>query len=115
LIIENLKDFLGQSVYIEKIIDLPGVMSSTQSPWAKTVKQRAIKPLKHSVKMNIAKFFTDASILTPALGNPPTVILGPGDIDMAHKTDEYCRLDALHDSVKIYEALIKDWCEDQHY
>ena len=33
---------------------------------------------------------TDAAVLKPAYGNPPTIILGPGEPQMAHQTDEYC-------------------------
>jgi len=31
-----------------------------------------------------APYFTDASILTPAFGGIPTVILGPGELVQAH-------------------------------
>jgi succinyl-diaminopimelate desuccinylase len=34
--------------------------------------------------------FTEASALTPAFGNPPTIILGPGEAAKAHQTEEYC-------------------------
>jgi succinyl-diaminopimelate desuccinylase len=36
-----------------------------------------------------APYFTDASALTPAFNNPPTIILGPGEAAKAHQTDEY--------------------------
>ena len=57
-----------------------------------------------------APFFTDASALKPALGDPPTVILGPGELALAHQTDEYCRTDRIEAAAAIYSALIRSWC-----
>jgi succinyl-diaminopimelate desuccinylase len=48
-------------------------------------------------------------VLTPALGNPPTVILGPGEAAMAHKTDEYCLVSRLSESVGIYSDIAAAW------
>ena len=35
----------------------------------------------------LARNLTDASLLLSALGNPPCIILGPGEPSMAHQTD----------------------------
>ncbi len=43
----------------------------------------------------VVPYFTDASLLLPALGDPPCIILGPGEPSMAHQTDEYCLLSRL--------------------
>ena len=51
-----------------------------------------------------------AAALTPAYGNPPTVILGPGEPQMAHQTDEYCIMDRVTSSVSLYKDVIADWC-----
>jgi acetylornithine deacetylase/succinyl-diaminopimelate desuccinylase-like protein len=37
----------------------------------------------------------------------PTVIFGPGSLDVAHKADEYVPIDELIDSAAIYEELAK--------
>ncbi len=47
-------------------------------------------------KPKTAPYFTDASVLTPAFGNPPTIILGPGEAGKAHQTDEYCSVERIH-------------------
>ena len=57
-----------------------------------------------------APYFTDASALTPALGNVPTVILGPGPAHMAHQTDEWCECGRIEEAVLIYQRLIEAWC-----
>ena len=61
-------------------------------------------------KVEAAPYFTDASALTPALGNVPTVILGPGPAHLAHQTDEWCEVALLEEAVTIYDRLIASWC-----
>jgi succinyl-diaminopimelate desuccinylase len=57
-----------------------------------------------------AVYFTDASILKFWLGDVPTLIIGPGDGFMAHKTDEYVEVEKLENSVAIFENIISDQC-----
>ena len=61
-------------------------------------------------EVEAAPYFTDASALTPALGNIPTVILGPGPPQMAHQTDEWCACARIDEAAAIYESLIHSWC-----
>ena len=44
---------------------------------------------------------TPAALL-PALGDPPCIILGPGEPSMAHQTDEYCLLSRLAEAEQLY-------------
>jgi acetylornithine deacetylase/succinyl-diaminopimelate desuccinylase family protein len=39
----------------------------------------------------------------------PTVILGPGDLSLAHKANEYVTVDAIYDAAKIYAAIAINW------
>jgi succinyl-diaminopimelate desuccinylase len=57
-----------------------------------------------------APYVTDASALTPAYGAAPTVILGPGELGLAHQTDEWCSIERLEQSVEIYVELARRWC-----
>jgi acetylornithine deacetylase/succinyl-diaminopimelate desuccinylase-like protein len=57
-----------------------------------------------------APYFTDASILTPAYGNPPTIILGPGEAAKAHQTDEHCSVERIRQATDIYAGLAAKWC-----
>ena len=43
--------------------------------------------------------------------NPPTIILGPGEPEMAHKTDEFCYLPKIELAVEAYTAIARCWCE----
>ena len=56
-------------------------------------------------------YFTDASVLTPAFGNPPTVILGPGEPEMSHKTDEFCYISKIEEAAEAYLEIAKKWCD----
>ncbi|MFG1294256.1 M20 family metallopeptidase [Xanthobacter variabilis] len=93
---------------LDRLVDLESVWTSPNDPWM----QQAIALLAPPEKPEPAKgvpFFTDASILKPAFGNVPTLILGPGETHMAHQVDEYCRIDRLLESVEIYKQLILCW------
>jgi succinyl-diaminopimelate desuccinylase len=57
-----------------------------------------------------AAYFTYCSVLTPAFGNPPTIILGPGEPEMAHKTDEFCYLSKIELAVEAYTEISRQWC-----
>jgi succinyl-diaminopimelate desuccinylase len=58
----------------------------------------------------VASYFTDAAALNRAYNDPPTVILGPGEPQMAHQTDEYCVIERIDQAVAAYEELIRRWC-----
>ena len=57
-----------------------------------------------------APYFTDASALMTALGSPPTVIIGPGELALAHQTDEYCLVSRLEKATEMYAQIVRDWC-----
>jgi len=105
---QQLSTLLGESVTISTLVDLPAVLSEGDHAWIQAVYQRC-QPL-HDVPLvpRIVPYFTDASLLLPALGNPPCIILGPGEPSMAHQTDEYCLLSRLAEAETLYGALICD-------
>ena len=39
----------------------------------------------------------------------PMVVLGPGEPQLAHQTDEYCLLDRIGQADDVYGELMKDW------
>jgi hypothetical protein len=51
-------------------------------------------------------YFTDAAALKPAFDGAPTVILGPGDMTLAHQTDEYCAVE-IEEAANIYKAIAR--------
>ena len=100
---------LGPSVRLDTIIDIEGVFTPATDPWMASVfdfceKINGVRPVEKTVS-----YFTDASALKPAIGNPPTVILGPGQPEMAHQTDEFCYVDKITDATQLFSELILDW------
>lgn len=105
---QQLTTLLGESVTVSTLVDLPAVLSEGDQAWIQAVYQRC-QPLHDAPLVpRIVPYFTDASLLLPALGNPPCIILGPGEPSMAHQTDEYCLLSRLAEAETLYGALICD-------
>jgi succinyl-diaminopimelate desuccinylase len=104
LILQQIHTVSG-AAEIEVINDLPGVWTPPNAAFVAQVNDVATRAGVRS-EPAAAPYFTDASILTAALGNPPTVIIGPGEMAMAHKTDEYCEVAKLHQAVEIYTGCL---------
>jgi succinyl-diaminopimelate desuccinylase len=58
-----------------------------------------------------ATLFSDASVLTPAFGHLPTLILRPGEPEIAHKTNESCYVSKIEQAVEIDTKIANAWCE----
>tara|TARA_B100000700_G_C14936890_1_gene804770 strand:- start:881 stop:1393 length:513 start_codon:yes stop_codon:yes gene_type:complete len=39
-----------------------------------------------------------------------TIVMGPGNIDQAHKPDEYMSIDMINPAIKIIRRLVSDYC-----
>lgn len=91
------------------LVDLESVWTDSSNPWLQRVLQQNLADQK-TASMGVP-FFTDASVMAPALGNPPVLILGPGETEQAHQTDEFCFVDKIPKAESIYSAIIADWQE----
>ena len=109
-LIETLAAQLGADVELEKLMDLEAVYTDANDAWMQTVFEVMGKLLDEQPQPRVATYFTDAAPLSMAYGNPPTVILGPGEPQMAHQTDEYCDMQRIEVAVEAYEQLIRRWC-----
>jgi succinyl-diaminopimelate desuccinylase len=107
---DDLYAHLGADLDLETLVDTPGVWTNPADPWIAEVFRVTAAITGEQPSIAGAPYVTDASLLKPALGGVPTVILGPGEVEMAHQTDEYCRIDRLEAAVAIYEELIRRWC-----
>jgi succinyl-diaminopimelate desuccinylase len=54
-------------------------------------------------------FSTDGADLKRGFGGPPAVILGPGEPQLAHQTDEWCSMERLGQSVDLFRTLMQRW------
>jgi succinyl-diaminopimelate desuccinylase len=108
-LVADIQRHLGGAVSIEHRLDLEPVYTDASDSWVQSLVRAVESKSGPSLARNAATYFTDASVLKPAFGNVPTVILGPGEPSMAHQADEYCFVDRIYEAVSIYETLIRDW------
>ncbi len=108
---EDLRNHLGEELDLSPVLDVDGVLTDPEDEWVSGVLDHLQE--KHGIKRAIetARYFTDCAVLTPEYGNPPTLILGPGDAALAHVTDEYCEIEKLEQAMEIYTSLIERWCD----
>lgn len=109
-LMKTLSARLGPDVELEPIIDLGAVYTDPGHPWIQSVFDVMAPLLGERPAPRTATYFTDAAALNRAYGNPPTVILGPGEPHMAHQTDEYCVVDRIDQAAAAYEEIIRRWC-----
>ncbi len=110
VLIEELARQLGSDAALETLMDIEPVYSQPEDDWIQDVFEIMAEILGESIVPRTATYFTDAAPLGEAYGHPPTVILGPGEPAMAHRTDEYCVLERIGQSVEAYERIIARWC-----
>ena len=102
---------MQEDMRIETMIDLPGVWTSPEMPWVGRVGRIVAGVTGGAPEIRTATYFSDASVLVPAIGAPPTLILGPGEPHLAHQTDEWCGVLRIEQATAIYRQVIADWAE----
>jgi succinyl-diaminopimelate desuccinylase len=105
-ILERLSLELGEEVTIEKLVDLQPVSSSESAPFVQLVYAVCgIDPDKGIYPKSLP-YVTDGAVFQQVYGGVPTVILGPGQPEMAHQTDEFCYTTKIEEAVTIYKNII---------
>ena len=107
---EILKSYLGETVELKCLTDAGAVSADQEHEWIQEVFEIMEPFLNERPLARGASYFTDASVLAPALGNPPTIILGPGEPEMAHKTDEFCYISKIEEAAEAYVEIGRKWC-----
>lgn len=100
---------LGADISLKRLIDLPGFLTSDEDAWVAGVQALLKKMQGAPPRPGYVNYFTDASVLLPAMGNPPAVILGPGLPGQAHQTDEFCVADKIQEAAELYLAIGREW------
>lgn len=108
-LLDDLAQYMNEGAAVDAVVDLDGVWTDPETPWITRASALASGISGRRPGPATATYFTDASVLTPAYGGIPTLILGPGEPSMAHQTDEYCMVDRLIEAEAIFGALIEDW------
>jgi succinyl-diaminopimelate desuccinylase len=105
----HLTGYLGDSVVLDPIVDVGGVLTDPTNEWMQEVFDVMSGILGSRPEPRTATYFTDASALAPAYGGAPTVILGPGEATLAHQTDEYCFTAKIEEAVEAYMEIARRW------
>ena len=109
-LLSRLKDILGKEAELDVFSDMNAVWTEPQQEWVQRVFEIAGRHLGARPTPKTAAYNTDAGNLLKVYKGVPTVVLGPGEPQQAHQTDEYCSMERIRQSVAIYEDLIRDWC-----
>src|SRR5205807_6661217 len=73
----RLQQRLGDEVELEPIVDLEGIRTPENDPFVQSAIEAVAQVTGDRPAPGTATYFTDASVLTPAYGGIPTVVLGP--------------------------------------
>ena len=96
-------DGTGLDVKIDPLFDgIPGMQTDANAEIIKVVEKLTGK------ESGTIAFGTEGPFLN-SMGME-TVILGPGDIDVAHQANEYIGVDRIQPMLKILEQLVEHFC-----
>lgn len=104
-----LAERLGPEVTIETLTDMDHVYTDPEHPWMRRAFAVSERVLGEPASVKTASYFTDASVLKPAYGDPPTLVMGPGAMAMAHQTDEYCEVERIDACTEVFTALGEEY------
>ncbi len=104
--LKRLKKELGDEIEVEVLVNLPAVSSSESDSFVQSVYRACgIKTGVFETPESVP-YLTDGAVLQNFYGGVPVVVLGPGQPEMAHQTDEYCYIDKIVKAVDIYKNII---------
>ena len=105
----RLQQALGDEVELVPLVDVEAVYSDPAQPWMQQTFAAAERQIGEHPEPRSATYFTDAAVLNAVYRDVPICVLGPGEPQLAHQTDEYCLVDRVEQSVAIYSELIRAW------
>ncbi len=108
---DRLRESLGPDLEWGRAVGADSVWTEPGDPWVRDLFETMAPLLGERPEPRGVTYFTDAAILSPALGRPPTVILGPGEPSQAHKTDEYCLVSRIEAAAEAYFRIGRRWGE----
>jgi succinyl-diaminopimelate desuccinylase len=110
VLLKRLRALLGEDTGVEVLQDAKPVWTAPEDDWVQTVFEVCTRHLGSRPEPRTASYNTDAGNLLRVYSGAPTVVLGPGEPQLAHQTDEYCSIERIRESISIYEELIGRWC-----
>ncbi len=96
---------------VRKIVDTASLYTDPQNEWVQQVFETCAPFLGARPAPKTITFSTDGADLKRGYGGPPAVILGPGEPQLAHQTDEWCSMARIEESVEMFTTLMRRWCD----
>ena len=107
---ESLRQLLApRAASVRKIVDTPALYTEPDNDWVQEVFEACTPYAGARPQPKTITFSTDGADLKRGYGGPPAVILGPGEPQLAHQTDEWCSLERLGQSVELFRNLMAGW------
>ncbi len=112
----SIQSLIGDLGTLRKIVETPPLYSEPDE-WIESV-FAATTPFANNKPSITAPqtimFSTDGADLkrgyvANGCGEVPTIILGPGQPELAHQTDEWCSIRRVDESVEIFERVMREW------
>jgi len=104
-------DLLGDEVSLERIIGAGALWTESGDPWIERVLDLLTPEQSTRPQPGAVSYFTDGAALSRALGDPPCLILGPGEPGKAHVVNEDCTVDNIRRAAEYYLLIARDWCD----
>lgn len=105
-VLSLLRQAAGDHVVMEALIDLPSVYTDPAHPFVVAVSEIVSAITGDCTPPGATSYFTDAAAFCDVAAPPPCVILGPGNANMAHRTDEYCEVAMIYQATEIYGTVL---------
>jgi succinyl-diaminopimelate desuccinylase len=109
-VLAQIAELLGPEVELKPLVDLEGIRTDERHPFVQSAIDAIGRAAGVRSEPGAATYFTDGSVLAPALGSPPAIVLGPGEMALAHQTDEWCAVEKIDQAVEAYVAIGERWC-----
>ena len=105
----SIEALIGPLGTLRRIVETPPLYSEPDE-WIESVFEVATPFIDGRPMPKTIMFSTDGADLKKGYGGTiPTVIIGPGEPDLAHQTDEWCSIARVDQSVEIFERLMREW------
>lgn len=95
---------------VRKIIDTPALYTEPHDAWVQDVFEVCNEVVGRRPEPRTLMFSTDGADLRRGFGGPPAVIVGPGEPQLAHQTDEWCSLGRTEQAEALFTKIAQRWC-----
>ncbi len=108
-VLARIRSLLGASAEVRVHTDVCALYSEPAQDWVQHVFDVTTQVLGARPEPRSATYFTDGAVLRDVYRDVPMLVLGPGEPQLAHQTDEYCLVDRIEQAALVYHQLISSW------